>query len=260
MATAQRFLLYALMNLGEIAELRRRLPLVLATAREQGNRYLTTDLRTAMNIAWLIDDDPERARAEVDEAMREWSQESFVLQHYYALQARTHVDLYTGDGPSAWTRVEEQWPAMKGSLLLRIQTVRIEAWYFRARSAIAAAASGEDASSLLSVADRAARRIDGERMAWSAPVASLLRAGTARMRGQVDRADTHLSEAVNAFERVDMHLLTAVARRRLGELRGGDEGRRLVREADAWMTRQRIAEPRRIARMLAPGFPGDEGL
>jgi hypothetical protein len=54
-----------------------------------------------------------------------------------------------------------------------------------------------------------------------------------------------------------MGLYAAVARRRLGELQGGNEGRQVASEADGWMTGQRIRNPRRFARMLAPGFPAD---
>ena len=257
MATAQRFLLYSLMNLGEIRELCRRFPMVLADAKERGNRYLTTDLRTAMNVVWLVDDDPDRARGEVSGALREWSQRGFLLQHYYALQALTQIDLYAGAGRPAYRRVEEQWRALKRSLLLQIQTVRIEAMYFRGRSALAAASAGEDAAGCLRLSDRMAQRIANEKMPWSKPVASVLWAGAASLRGNTSRAADLLSDAADDFSRVDMALYAAVARRRLGELRADDAGGRLVAESDLWMANQRIKNPRRMARMLAPGFPSD---
>jgi hypothetical protein len=53
-----------------------------------------------------------------------------------------------------------------------------------------------------------------------------------------------------------MHLYAACARRRRGQLLGGDAGRRLVEEADAWMSGQAIRRPDRMADLLAPGFPG----
>ena len=45
-----------------------------------------------------------------------------------------------------------------------------------------------------------------------------------------------------------------VARRRRGELLGGEEGRALVEAANAWMTEQTIKSPTRMTEMLAPGF------
>jgi serine/threonine protein kinase len=253
-AIAQRFLLFSLMYLGEIRELCRRFPMTLAAAKERGNRYLATDLRTAMNMVWLVDDDPGRAREEVISAMGEFSSRSFLLQHYCALHALTQADLYTGAGIEAVRRVEEQWPALKQSLLLRIQTVRIEARYLRARSALAAAMAGEDQGRCIRVAERMARSIADERMRWSKPIASLLWAASASLRGNHARAIDLLSSAVEGFSSVDMALYAAVARRQMGELLGDDAGRQMVTESDRWMTGQTVKHPQRLAQMLAPGF------
>ena len=56
-----------------------------------------------------------------------------------------------------------------------------------------------------------------------------------------------------------MGLFAAAARRRLGGLLGGDEGRALIAQADAWMAGQEIRNPARMAACIAPGFP-PEGL
>jgi len=50
-----------------------------------------------------------------------------------------------------------------------------------------------------------------------------------------------------------MALHAAAARRRRGEIMGGDTGRALVESADAWMTGQIIRSPERMTAMLAPG-------
>jgi hypothetical protein len=50
-----------------------------------------------------------------------------------------------------------------------------------------------------------------------------------------------------------MGLYAAAARRCLGLMVGGDEGRDLVAVADAWMAAQTIRNPERMTAMLAPG-------
>ena len=55
-----------------------------------------------------------------------------------------------------------------------------------------------------------------------------------------------------------MRLHAAAARRRLGGLIGGEAGRALVAEADAWMAGQ-VRNPPRTTAMLAPGFADENG-
>ena len=51
-----------------------------------------------------------------------------------------------------------------------------------------------------------------------------------------------------------MLLYAAAAMRRRGELLGGEQGARLVRESDARMRELEVRNPVRATRMLAPGF------
>ena len=92
-------------------------------------------------------------------------------------------------------------------------------------------------------------------MAWSDPLALLLRAAVASARGDAAAASTVLSEAAERFAGVEMSLYAAAARRRVGLVRGGESGRQLVAEADAWMQEQGIRKPDLMTRMLAPGWP-----
>jgi hypothetical protein len=105
-----------------------------------------------------------------------------------------------------------------------------------------------------------ARRMEKVNMSWSKPYATLLRAAVAQQRNDDGKATRLLSEAVQIFERADMRLYAAAARRRLGEKLGGERGQQLIIEADAWMTGQKIKNPEALVRMLAPGFENrDEG-
>jgi hypothetical protein len=83
----------------------------------------------------------------------------------------------------------------------------------------------------------------------------LIRAAVASIRGEEWAAIRFLTEAVPGFEASDQPLFAAAARRRLGELKGGEEGRVLVSQANEWMTSRSIQNPSRMTACYAPGFP-----
>jgi len=133
----------------------------------------------------------------------------------------------------------------------------MEAWFLRARCALASAAninlSAREQVTFLRSAERDARSIEGVGIPWAHPLARLVRAGIAANRLDRRRACDLLSSAEADLARHDLALYAAAARRRRGELVGGEEGAALVADADAWMAGQDIKNPARMADMLAPG-------
>jgi serine/threonine protein kinase/tetratricopeptide (TPR) repeat protein len=250
---ANRYKLNALLYMGEISEVTRRVPALLSSALEQGNLFGATDLRTRLNLIWLAADDPDKARAEVIEALKAWSHEGFHLQHYVSLHALAQIELYTGDAEVAWKHVEGQWQALEDSMLLRIPAVLVEAMQLRARAAVASNAVARDERKLR-LAEKLARKMEKVDMSWSKPFATLIRAAVAHQRAEPELAATLLSQGVVGFERADMRLYAAAARRRMGERLGDERGRELIAEADAWMAEQNVKNPEAMTRMLAPGL------
>jgi serine/threonine protein kinase len=253
--TAQAFLLWALVYVGDFAALARRSSALLKEARERGDLYAATTIGTFVEPhVRLAADDPAGARQLVREFLGQWSREGFHLQHLTALMSDTYIDLYEGNGRSAWERLQGQWPAVVGSHFLRVQILRIFLFHLRARSALAAAAASDDAR-LLPMAEKDARRIEREKMTWSVPLAQLLRAGLAMRRGHAETAQAQLAAASAGFETVGLKSYAAAAQRRLGRLRQGADGTALVAAADAWMASQDIRNAGRMTAMHAPGFP-----
>jgi hypothetical protein len=251
--SAQVFSHTALAMLGELAELARRVPRRLHEAEERGDLYAATDLETGLpNLVWLAADDPEEARHHADEAMRRWSRDGFHRQHAYDLLAQGQIDLYLGNSRAVLARLRERWPALDRSFLLRVQVIRILLLHLRARAAVAAAHDGEAAA--LHDAERDAARLAREDAAWAVPLAALVRAGVAAVRGQVEPTRRTLDEALAGLERCEMGLYAAAARLQLGDLVGGDEGRALTVAAGAWMDSQGIADKERMTAALVPGF------
>jgi len=251
---ANRFMLSALLFRGEIAEVSRRVPFLLSAALEQGNLFAATDLRTRMNFVWLAPDDPTRARAEVIEALKSWPHEGFHLQHYLSMQALGQIEMYTGDTEVAYRHIQGQWKALEQSMLFRIQILRIDAMHLLARAALASAAGSNDKAQRLRIAERLAHKIAKEHIAWSSAFVTVIRAAVAWQRGEASKATDLLTEALQRFDSADLALYAAATRRRLGETVGGERGRELIDEANAWMRKQKLKNPMAMTRMLAPGF------
>ena len=252
---AQNLAIWSLLYRGELGEVVRRVPPLLAAARNTGNLYIATELCTRSNYAWLAADDPDEGEREAIESIARWSHEGFHRQHYSALLARVQTALYRGDGGDAWRLFTEHEPSLRRSLITRLQVFRVETHYMRGRSALAMAAMNRDRRRFLSIARAEARRIARERMPWSDPIALLVRAGVAYLEDNVAMSLRCLHDAVDRFEHADMNLYAAVARLRIGELQRDVVGRERQRAALAWMAAQNIKNPAGFTRMLAPGFP-----
>jgi hypothetical protein len=91
-------------------------------------------------------------------------------------------------------------------------------------------------------------------MAWSDPLAALVRAGVHHLRGDAERSITWLAQAIRGLDTTDMALYAHAARRRHGQLLGGDAGRAEVVAAERWMLASGVKRPDRMTAMLAPGF------
>ncbi len=239
---AQLFGCSSLYALGEVDELCRRVSRGLQEANERGDLASATEMRTGLvNFAWLVQEGPGAAREHTAAAIRRWSQRGFHLQHSYDFFAQTQLDLYEGNPSAAQARIEKLWPQVARSLVLRIQPVRIFNYDLLGRCALASAIERNDAA-LLRQAERHARRIAREQRQWAMGLSTLLSAGVADARRQSDVARMLYRRAAEEFQAAQMRLYEAIARRRAGE----------GREADQWMTGQRIRDPARMAMMLAP--------
>jgi serine/threonine protein kinase len=240
--------------MGRLGELARRMPAYLDECTARGDLYGDVNLRTSITPLLLIAaDQPDAAEAEVIAAEARWSPTGFHVQHNYALHTRIGAALYRGDSAAATALAERLRAGVARSLLSRIQMVRVTTADAMGRAAVAAAAAGD--RSAVSAARKAIARLRAEATPMSLPMAALLEAGLAAFADTPEKAARHLETAVAGFERADMAQHAAVARRRLGQLTGGEAGSALIAAADAWLAAEDVVSPARTAAMLAPGFP-----
>jgi len=251
LATANTYATYSLFNLGEWAELSERVPLLLDAAHRRNNEYAASLLRVPFGmVAWLARGDIDGARREAENAIKKCSSSTFQLQHAMHFLAMEQIEQYAGDGRAAWKRVEETWPALRRSLLLKIGSVRLLALQLRANSALLA----RSGSAIPRVAIRDAARIGRMKTGGAKPVAQLIQAAVLVKRGDTEAAVALLKTAATGFDDGEMAIHAAATRHRLGELVGGEEGRRMVDTARAVMLAQSVNSPARVTAMLVPGL------
>jgi hypothetical protein len=254
--TAHLYQLHALANIGSWADLASRLPPLRSDALERGDRYLATYILTrTVYLLHLAGDDPASAGEEQEQSLEGWQQPPFQVQHYWDWFARGEIDLYAGRPERAWERLRAHWRVFRLSLLPRVQAVKIEALFLRARTAVALAARDctRRAPALLAAAEKDARALAAARMPWSDGLAALARAGIASVRGERQRARELTITAEAGLEAVGMMHFAAAARCQRGVLTGGEEGTRVGRDACARLSALGSANPERMADMLAPG-------
>lgn len=244
----------ALYFIGDFNQLFNRLPAALKDINERGNLFGEVNLRLRTTyIRYLAGDEVESAKAELTETIGRWSQRGFHMQHFWHLFGQVQTRLYAGEADTAWQLINEKWPIVTKSLLLRIQSFYLQAFHLRARCVAALVAKDANALPLLNSAERDLKLIEKENMPWGNAFAQQIRASIAAARGDREQAITHAANAEAGFEAVDMALYAAMLRRRRGELMGGSEGEALIESADVWMRGQQIKNPRAMADMLAPG-------
>jgi eukaryotic-like serine/threonine-protein kinase len=250
---AQRFQLNSLTFIGDIPTIAMRVPELVKHARERGNLYAECALRVRLcSLLWLAKDDPEGGIAETAEVMQRWSQDGFHLQHYNELFAYVNCALYLGEADKAMHHVVSTWPKLERSLLTNTQALRIEARHLRSRVCLAylrAHPRDRTARATLEADIRSLRR---ENAGWGTAFAEFAHALLHVLDGDADAARVGLELAGREFADCDMELLKTVTDYRLGQLLGGDEGARRVRDACDWLETHQVKSPARFVAHYAP--------
>ena len=256
LSTAHSFVLWALYWSGDISELSRRREALIADARRRGDRYALTNGLT-IALPPLLQDCSRLAQEQTEEAMRLWPQDGFSVQHFHAWYSLLFCELYRDDEVAAWERVCRTWPVLQRSLLLRGQVFRIVALDARVRSALAVMRHDARMLRICGAVERDIRRVAREGCSWAQGLTLLAEAALRSLAHKGSESTRLLRQALGAFDASGMALHAAVTRRRLGELLGGEEGRGLLAESDAYMAAHGVVRPQRLAAVLAPGFPSE---
>jgi serine/threonine protein kinase/tetratricopeptide (TPR) repeat protein len=254
--------LASLAYLGDLRTLRARQTELLAEARQRGNILAAICLASGVaNIRWLAADDPDEAQRRADESLAPWKEDDFRFPQYLHLLACVNISLYRGDAAAAWRRIVREWPRVISSMSFQVQNFRVTLRHLRARCALAVVTSGVESApswpkreALLFVARRDARHLAEEDVGWASSLAHSLHAGLAAATGDPSTAIAELAKAAQAYRDVGMMLHAAAADHERSRLLGGEDGRALLRSAEASMIAEQVSRSERLAAMLVPGI------
>jgi hypothetical protein len=199
--------------------------------------------------------EPEAGFMELDELTEKWSKERFHIQHANANYCRAQLHLYQGQGGEAVRIAAGTVRSMRRSLLVRVQHMRFHTYDIHARASLACSIDSSDRAKIHKRIERDASHLEREKRPDCQALAQLIRAAVAWQRHQAPLAVQLLGQAIQEFETAEMKANAAAARRRQGQLVGGDKGRELIEAADAWMISQGVREPIQMTRVYAPGLP-----
>ena len=238
----RRLNMVAMLYLGELRTLGRRIPEVLHDAVERNDVASATHLRTGVNcMLYLAFADVETAIRNADDGFRPWRNSRVGVPHFMDVQARTAIDLYGGRADSAYRLIVDKWQQFVDARMFRAQYVHITLLDIRGRAALAAGK--------LADAKHCADQLHAEGAVWSPGLADALHGGIAMAERDDTGARAHLERAASGFAAADMVIHAANARMVRASLAGDTETATAQRRvlADAG-----IVEIDRYSRLLLP--------
>jgi len=249
LARTRAFQIWALSYLGRVGELERRAGPLLRDYHERADLLAELGILTGpAHLLGLARDEAPAMRQSCEEALRSWSQRGFHLQHLSALFTLGVADLYEQAYARAHERVEGSWPEIEGSFLLRVEFVRIDAWYLRGRAALALAfVDRERAASGRKIVRLGIRSMERAGAGWGRGLMLILRAGLAQLEADAAAAATWLQQAAAALRETDMLLHAAACDYQAARLRGLDAS-----QSEAALHGLGVKVPRRFAGALVP--------
>ncbi len=252
---------WSLHILGELRELRRRVPATIRSAHRIGNRFVEISHRTFFGLVHLIGDRPGEALDDLADAVASWQPVDSELTNpfFFALKSRSLVAMYQRS-PDADPTLATDWARLLGSLLFRIPMIRTETAQHLGALAVTRAALARDAG------DQGARgRHLAEARRWLAELRRIslpaARQLGATLAVSVAAAAGALPDAVDRLGPLLVHLdatgqraTAAAARWRLARLVGGSTGEAHRLAADRFFADEGVVRPDRLVDALLPGW------
>jgi tetratricopeptide (TPR) repeat protein len=256
--SAITFRFFALKHMGPVTAIRKEFERELREAMRRGDMHIETSLRRYCTFLWLARDDERGAEENLSSSKWAPPEGRFHLQHWYELEARMELLLYTNAIPQEVSEVLAHFEPLEQSLLARVRSIRDVSTWLKARCLLALPAEVEP-KRRLKLVESAARVLEQGGLCHAEAWACLLRGALHAARGETDKALASLATSAQIGDERGMRLVAAAARMRRGELLGGDEGRALCALGESAMRELGVVAPRKYLAVLAPGYAESNG-
>lgn len=238
-------------HLGHYAQVSRAAVEIVDNSLRRGDMYQATGVASFAMCSWLAHHGLDFAERHFDEAKQRFlPQAHFQWADYLMLMGDLHLAQYQGQAARGLQLVVDRWPVMESSQLLRMEIARVMMLYCRAACSLDATNVSEPA--FLNAGIRGLKRspLAYARNGW----ACVLEANVAWRKGRTEAVVARLQAAIETFDESAFEMYGAAARRRLGQILGGERGRATLTQGEAAMTLQGVVDFEATTRMLVPGL------
>lgn len=246
---------------GDYTYIARTTPSLLDQALRKRRVWAATMLSGfAGMMAWLTNDDVRGYRQKLSEARGLWQPgEDAGWPGMLLLYAEALLAIYTAEPVRAFETFAAEHESARRTPISRMALTGALG-YATHRGRCAAAALGSTSLSpaqrqqLVAALKESIGMLKRRGMTRSQGMGAMLEAALAAAHGQDRKAAEELRAAVAKFDQAEARMHAAAARRRLGQMIGGTEGRELVTGGEAFMREQGVQELEPMTELNCPGF------
>lgn len=237
---------------GPLNKLVHDMPAMLRQADQRGDRFSQTSIRLAMTLGLLMNDEAASAREFLDIESAAIP-ELMILPRFLLKNRRMDCLRYCGESSRAWELWLQEWERDSGTWYRHLPLTKLMMHHQHARCALAAAAElGDDA--LLRIAERGGHIVRRIRRPEAPALGAAILAAVAWQGGEHEPARAALNDAVQGATQFGLLPYAACFRWQLARITPGDEGRRLMDDADRALRDEGVVNPAAWVEIYAPGF------
>jgi len=253
----ETFRIHNLHMLGEIRELTRTLPNILANAIERDDRWGIASLRTACCIThWLALDDVATATENCGDLRTvKLKEKALTVQHVWHMISNSYTSIYVQDPDWIQTiaaTISGSIPAIRRGMLYVIQIIRTSVSDAVIRLSLAALSMGLKDAPYETLIAQHIKKLRKEKQPQALGYAAAGSAGLARHQKRLEDEQKHLTDAIKWYREAEMALCEHACLWRLGELVGGDQGAQWQQLSFDWGRAQAIEKPKQLFRAFVP--------